>query len=80
MRCGHVALGRAAHGKFHHEDRQAHEKQEEKIDAKEYGAAVFTSDIGKTPNVAETYRTACGKKDKAESAGELLALSHKIYL
>jgi hypothetical protein len=77
---GHVALGSAAHGKFHHEDGQAHEKQKEKIDAKEYGSAVFTSDIGKTPNVTKAYSASCGEKDKAEPAGELLTLSHKIYL
>ena len=50
------------------------------VNAKEYGTAVFASNIRKTPNITKADSTACGKKDKAESAGELLALSHKIYL
>ena len=71
--CAHVFAGRAAHGKFHDQQRESKGDKEQNIDDDEKSAAVFTGNIGESPDVAQTDGTAGGKKKESDSAPELFS-------
>ena len=56
----------ATHDEFRHHHCAAQQKDEEEVDEQEGPAAIFATDIGETPYVAQAYGRAYGGKYGSE--------------
>ena len=67
--CAHRAfLGHPAQRRLGHDHGVAESEGEDDVDEQENAAAVLCCEIGETPDIAEAYRSACRREDKADLA------------
>ena len=67
-------LARPTDRKFHNHDRQSQQRQEQQIQQHKGCAAVLAGDIRKTPDIAQTDRTACGNQKKTKPGRKFFPL------
>ena len=72
-------LRAAARGEFHEKRGQTDEGERNKIERDKCATAVLPCDVREAPNVAETNRTACGKKDEADAACEFFTIRIRVH-
>lgn len=80
LQCG-IALdcafsARAAHGKLHRHDGDAHQHQKEQVKEDEYRAAVFACHIGEFPYIPDPDRAPCTDQQKAQTGLEAITFIH----
>ena len=61
-------LGHPAQRRLGHDHGVAEGEGEDDVDEQENAAAVLCCEVGETPDIAEAYRSACRREDKADLA------------
>ena len=74
-------LGLSSNGNVCGKQHKAKCKNQDKIDDQEKSASIFSTKIGKTPDISYAYRTSGSCQDKADRITEVaLFLFHGYYL
>ena len=63
----HSSAAASANGEFTHHNRKPKHHKKHKIHQNECRTAVHSANIGKFPNIPDSYRTACGNQNESKA-------------